>query len=92
MEYIGRDAGDPLAILVHVRHNCFKRGVLGSRSGDPKLDIPPDDDFRQAFRTLNKLYVALKTHPDATRAVESNANSPDRPSRHRKARKSPPVA
>lgn len=31
-----------------IRHHCFVRGVIGRH---------PDPDFRQAFRTMNRLYV-----------------------------------
>jgi hypothetical protein len=37
------------AKVCSVRHYCFVRGVIGKN---------PDADFRQAFRTLNRLYVA----------------------------------
>ncbi|MGD0957218.1 MAG: hypothetical protein ABR953_10375 [Candidatus Acidiferrales bacterium] len=40
-----------IAKLVSVRHYCFVRGVLGKH---------PDSDFRQAFRTLNRLYVEAR--------------------------------
>lgn len=58
---------DVLAKLISIRHHCFMRGVLG-RDADR---IGGDDDFRQAFRTLNRLYVevrngsASKGHRDA---------------------------
>ena len=58
--------------LISIRHCCFVRGVLG-RS--------PHYDFRQAFRTMNRLYVdakrdALKgtcdtSKPPATRIREA---------------------
>ncbi len=41
--------------LISVRSICFRRGVLG-RGGR----IGSDDDFRQAFRTLNRLYQEAK--------------------------------
>jgi hypothetical protein len=50
---------EALAKLISVRHYCFLRGVLGKRSGDRKLDRPPEDDFRAAFREVNRLYVQL---------------------------------
>lgn len=60
--------------LISIRHYCFVRGVLGKRSHNRKLDTPPDEDFRQAFRIVNRLYVEvrdgdrLKRHSGATRA------------------------
>jgi hypothetical protein len=39
-----------IAKLISVRHHCFARGVLGRR---------PQDDFRQAFRTVNQRDVQL---------------------------------
>lgn len=41
--------------LCSIRHHCFVRGILGKggRAGG-------DDDFRQAFRTVNRLYVQAK--------------------------------
>lgn len=63
-----------LGKLISIRHFCFVRGVLG-RDADR---IGGDDDFRQAFRMLNRLYVevrnesASKGHRDAQkrRALE----------------------
>jgi len=55
-----------LAILIGARHHCFARGVLGSRSFDRGLDEKPADDFRAAFRELNRLYVALRDLPEST--------------------------
>jgi len=57
--------------LISVRHYCFVHGVLGKRSGDRAKDVPPDDDFRWAFRTLNRLYVDSKHHSNATRGTRS---------------------
>jgi hypothetical protein len=37
--------------LVSVRHCCFVRGILGRSK---------DADFRQAFLTVNRLYVRLR--------------------------------
>jgi hypothetical protein len=48
---------DVLAKLVSVRHYCFVRGVLGQGSG---RDSGGDGDFRQAFRTANRLYVEVR--------------------------------
>jgi len=48
-----------LAKLISARHHCFKRGVLGRH---------PLDDFRQAFRTLNRLYVDLRDQKGETKA------------------------
>ena len=58
MEYIGRDERDALAILVHVRHRCFQRGVLGNYKKGAKEH--PEDDFKLAFRVVNRLYVQLR--------------------------------
>jgi hypothetical protein len=55
---VSRD--EALAKLISMCHHCFVRGVLGRRSGDRKHDIPPQDDFRQAFRTMNRLYMEAK--------------------------------
>lgn len=43
--------------LISMRHYCFVRGVLG-RGADRSFG--GDDDFRQAFRTLNRLYVEAR--------------------------------
>jgi hypothetical protein len=51
---------EALAILIGARHHCFARGVLGSRSFNRALDEKPGDDFRAAFRELNRLYVVLR--------------------------------
>jgi hypothetical protein len=56
--------------LISVRHYCFMRGVLGKRSKDKALDRPPEDDFRLAFRTLNRLYVQLMDQKGGTRRSE----------------------
>jgi len=42
---------DAQAKLCGLRHYCYIRGVIGKN---------PDPDFRQAFRTLNRLYVDVK--------------------------------
>lgn len=42
---------DVLAKLISVRHYCFVRGVVGRK---------PCPDFRQAFRTVNRLYVEVR--------------------------------
>jgi hypothetical protein len=57
---------EALAILIGARHHCFARGVLGSRSFDRALDEKPADDFRAAFRELNRLYVVLRDRPEST--------------------------
>ena len=57
---------EALATLIGARHYCFVRGVLGSRSFNRALDEKPADDFRAAFRELNRLYVALRDHPEST--------------------------
>ena len=41
-----------LAKLISVRHCCFVRGVIGKGANR----VGGDDDFRQAFRTVNRLY------------------------------------
>jgi hypothetical protein len=55
---------DVLTKLISIRHHCFLHGVLGKRSFDRKIDEPAEDDFRHAFRTLNRLYVYLRDHPE----------------------------
>ena len=42
---------DVLAKLSSVRHYCFVRGLVGRK---------PCPDFRQAFRTVNRLYVEVR--------------------------------
>jgi hypothetical protein len=42
---------EALAKLISVRHCCFVRGILGQA---------PDSDFRQALRTINRLYVEVR--------------------------------
>lgn len=49
---------DALARLISIRHHCFMRGIYGRK---------PVDDFRQAFRTLNRLYVELERHPEGSK-------------------------
>lgn len=49
-----------LAKLISVRHHCFVRGVLGKK---------PDSDFRQAFRTVNRLYVEMRDRLDGNSGV-----------------------
>jgi hypothetical protein len=56
---------EALAILIGARHHCFARGILGSRSFDRALDVKPTDDFRAAFRELNRLYVVLRDRPES---------------------------
>lgn len=46
--------------LLSVRHYCFQRGILGNHKKGHTEDA--EQDFRQAFRTLNRLYVAQKRH------------------------------
>jgi hypothetical protein len=43
--------------LISARHYCFARGVL---RGTADSQAGRDEDFRQAFRTLNRLYVEVK--------------------------------
>lgn len=50
---------EAIAKLISVRHHCFMLGVLG-RS--------PLDDFRHAFRTINRLYVELRDQKSETKA------------------------
>ena len=57
---------EALDLLIGARHHCFVRGVLGNRSFDRQLDKKPEDDFRAAFRELNRLYVDLRHHPEST--------------------------
>jgi hypothetical protein len=42
---------EAIAKLISVRHHCFVRGVLGQHA---------DSAFRQAFRTVNRLYVEVR--------------------------------
>ena len=51
---------EALAILIHARHHAFVEGVLGHRSSNRKLDVQPQDDYRMAFRDLNRAYVSLR--------------------------------
>lgn len=51
---MSRDEG--LAKLISIRHYCYQRGVIGrggKRAGG-------EEDFRQSFRLLNRLYVELR--------------------------------
>jgi hypothetical protein len=72
---------EALAALIGVRHYCFARSVLGNRSFDRALDEKPADDFRAAFRELNRLYVMLRVRPESTyigpksRTTRRNAKS-----------------
>jgi hypothetical protein len=59
---MSRDEG--LAKLVSVRHQCFMRGVLGRGAN---RSAGGDEHFRQAFRTLNRLYVQLRAGVDSER-------------------------
>lgn len=45
-----------LAKLISVRHHCFSSGILGRSK---------DADFRQAFLTVNRLYVCLRDNVKA---------------------------
>jgi hypothetical protein len=49
---------DTIARLISVRHHCFVRGVLGNRKKG--YNEWPGDDFLQAFRTVNRLYIELR--------------------------------
>ena len=51
----GMTRDEALAKLISIRHHCFVRGVLGRSA---------QDDFRQAFRTLNRFYVCLRDRPE----------------------------
>jgi hypothetical protein len=51
---------EPIDKLIAVRHYCFVRGVLGNRSTKCGEDRAPEEDFRRAFRTVNRLYVQLR--------------------------------
>jgi hypothetical protein len=57
---------EALDLLIGARHHCFVRGALGKRSFDRELDEKPEDDFRAAFRELNRLYVVLRQRPKST--------------------------
>lgn len=47
---------DTITKLISIRHYCFRRGVLGHSGGR----TGGDDDFRQAFRVVNRCYAELK--------------------------------
>lgn len=47
------------AKLCSVRHYCFCAGILGDRKKGGQ-NQPPEDDFRQAFRIVNRLYVQAR--------------------------------
>jgi hypothetical protein len=70
---------DGIAKLITVRHYCFVRGVLGSRSNKRGEDQPAEEDFRQAFRTMNRLYAQLRDNiapevvPKRTRRLRTAA-------------------
>jgi hypothetical protein len=70
---------EAFAKLISVRHYCFVRGVMGSRSNKREEDQPPEEDFRQAFRTLNRLYNRLRDNiepkgvPKRTRRLRMGA-------------------
>ena len=59
---------DALAKLISVRHHCFKRGVIGNDADR----VGGDDDFRQAFRTVKRLYVEVQREiaPQAKRDTQ----------------------
>ena len=44
------------AKLCSIRHYCFVRGVVGKNADR----IGGDDDFRQAFRIVNRLYFEVQ--------------------------------
>ena len=46
--------------LMSVRHYCFLRGIVGNRRKDSPNQYHPEDDFKLAFRTLNRLYVQIR--------------------------------
>jgi hypothetical protein len=54
---------EAIAKLISVRHYCFVRGVLRRFGGG--------DDFRQAFRTVIRLYVELRDNiaPEGLRSA-----------------------
>lgn len=70
---------EAIAKLSSVRHHCFVRGVVGSRSKKREEDQPPEEDFRQAFRTVNRLYIRLRDNiepegmPKRTRRLRTAA-------------------
>ena len=70
---------DVIAKLISVRHYCFARGVLGNRSNKRGEDQPPEKDFRQAFRRMNRVYVRLRDNikleavPKRTRRLRAAA-------------------
>lgn len=47
---------DVLGKLISIRHHCYQRGIIGrggKRAGG-------DEDFRHAFRVVNRLYIEVK--------------------------------
>jgi len=48
---VGKQDGSISAKFCSIRHYCFVRGVLGKGADR----VGGDDDFRRAFRTLNRL-------------------------------------
>jgi hypothetical protein len=70
---------EAFAKLSSVRHYCFVRGVLGTRSNKRDEDHPPEEDFRQAFRIVNRLYSHLRDNielegvPKRTRRLRTAA-------------------
>jgi hypothetical protein len=69
---------EALEKLISVRHYCFVRGVLGNRKKGH--DEHAEDDFRQAFRTVNRLYVELRDNI-APRSTYTRARRSERRSR-----------
>ena len=67
---------EALAKLISVRHHCFVRGVIGKNAER----IGGDDDFRQAFRTVNRLYVQVKREI----ALQAKRDAQKRPTTRRR--------
>ena len=75
----GMTRDEALAKLISIRHHCFVRGVLGRSA---------QDDFRQAFRTLNRVYVCMREgperHSDTNGRAASQFSRPHRPKPRRR--------
>ena len=64
--------------LISIRHYCFYRGVLYKfLDGNPDIAgyNGQNEDFRQVFRTLNRLYVTLKHHSGIRGVLHSASRS-----------------
>lgn len=55
-----------LTILIHARHFCFERGVLGRHQSG---------DYRMAFRDLIRAYVEVRDDPEWPCSTGKAANA-----------------